>query len=164
MQSLVDLSAKTILKHLTLDCQEILVDHLLKDRVYDLATYVVAPQNLAPQDGYFVVFMQDGYGNTNIIGLTTHVASLCFQKATEAGINFHAYHIPRSPFNDVIEIKQGDLQPNETKVTVTCRDRTTPPGYLRFSIEQIRSLVRTDLVEWQEWQSPQVPTTYWIPK
>lgn len=160
-KSLVDLSVNTILSTLTLDCQRLLVEKLQQDRVYDLNKYI--PTLQPPQDGCYLVFLRDHDGNFSNVGLTCHVASLCFALSVDAGIAFHAYHIPGSPINAVIEVPPGDLDPRDTTVTVTCLDRETHDK-ISTSLREIRNTTQINMREWEEWECPQVHIIYWIPK
>ncbi len=161
MQSLVDLSVSAILKNLDLDCQEILLNHLLKDRVYDLSTYVASQEHMLV-DGYFLVFVDD-YTDSRCLGLTCHVASLCFGWASLNHPIFHAYYIPRSLFNDIIILDNETTQ--QSKVQVTCRRcKRDDQNKTYTSIETIEKDTETNIKEWQEWESPQVPVKYYIPK
>ena len=159
MQSLVDLSVDKILKTLPLDCQTLLAEHLLKDRVYNLATYISSYEQ--PQDGCFLVFRQNPDLTYECLGLTCHPDSYCYMNQADLSpdaINtskYTVYYIPDSGYNNVIILESPMTR--QSKVYVSLRHHQDGD-----SVREIKTRTQEDISEWKEYGSPKFPITYYI--
>ena len=159
MKSLVELSSEQIISSLPQECLNRLIEKYIKERVYDLDTFVETKE--PPEKGWFVVFRTYPFNNTHSIYLdiTSHVPGLC---TPYLDMLFRAYWIPDSGLNEVIYFKEEPTPKSKVYLSLRRNKEIKTIWYYKFSFLDKQSSVNR--LTWMIGGSPtNFNITYYVP-